>query len=319
MNINGFFDLPVNQQNLINMVNARDNLNHYKLTNDWLFGFIEAEAELRFKPRNIGIVIEQHVSDYFLMVAIQKFVGVGDLKLAKHKDGMVLRYTLYDKDKIENFFLPFFSKGLIGASDLQSITDVPLNLNRWVQEWFPSYFNKTTPRLDLTENWLVGFIDGDGTFYTKLAKAKDYKIGFQMRAAFGITQDIPISDQNKNHLFKQIKTRFFLQSCTNIFLQKKDKTQNKSQLRNETIKSLLADVIPFFDTYKLQSRKEIQYWLWKHSVFFINNRGHRVVKNKEKIENYRKLCHEFANKPSIECQAQITQLLKQQTINQEQM
>lgn len=103
MNINGFFDLPVNQQNLINMVNARDNLNHYKLTNDWLFGFIEAEAELRFKPRNIGIVIEQHVSDYFLMVAIQKFIGVGDLKLAKHKDGMVLRYTLYDKDKIENY------------------------------------------------------------------------------------------------------------------------------------------------------------------------------------------------------------------------
>ena len=60
MDTNEFLDLPTdpNLETVVALLNARDSLTHYKFTNDWLFGFFKAEAELRIKPNNIGIVVE---------------------------------------------------------------------------------------------------------------------------------------------------------------------------------------------------------------------------------------------------------------------
>jgi len=40
----------------------------------------------------------------------------------------------------------------------------------------------------ISEAWLTGYVDGDGSFFILLHKASDYKCGFQAQGAFDIAQ-----------------------------------------------------------------------------------------------------------------------------------
>ena len=176
--------------------------------------------------------------------------------------------------------------------------------------WFPNYFSTDIPRLKLNENWLAGFTDGDGSFYNKVRKAKDYRIGFQWRVVYDLTQHISLKHQTRNNIFQQIQNQFFLSAKSNLYMQNSDEGKNKSHIRNETPGSLIKDVIPIFDQHKLQSRKEIQYWLWKHAVLFIDKKEHLLPENKGKIESYINVCKNFSNKFSIKTQKIIDNLKK---------
>ena len=107
---------------------------------------------------------------------------------------------------------------------------------------------------------LAGFTDGDGRFYNKVRKAKDYRIGFQWRVVYDLTQHISLKHQTRNNIFQQIQNQFFLSAKSNLYMQNSDEGKNKSHIRNETPGSLIKDVIRIFDQHKLQSRKEIKYW-----------------------------------------------------------
>lgn len=47
----------------------------------------------------------------------------------------------------------------------------------------------TNLNLEINPEWLVGFTDGDGSFYPMIHKAKDYKCGFQVQLVFDIAQE----------------------------------------------------------------------------------------------------------------------------------
>ena len=59
----------------------REEISNYFITPQWLVGFFSAEGSLvttkNNKPR---IEISQHVSDYLLLKAIQRFVGGGNVR-----------------------------------------------------------------------------------------------------------------------------------------------------------------------------------------------------------------------------------------------
>ena len=67
------------------------------------------------------------------------------------------------------------------------------------------------------------------------------------------------------------------------------------RLRVVSPEDLLCSVIPLFEG-RLQTRKEIQFLLFKDAVQFIKNREHLEPRNKEEILAFQERCREWNQK-----------------------
>lgn len=127
----------------------------------------------------------------------------------------------------------------------------------------------SVPSSELTKDWLSGMVDGDGSFFITITKAKDYKIGYQVRAKFAIKQI------NENYLLERINKEFF---------ENKGKVQ-EDRLIIEDLKVIREKVIPIFDEVRLKTRKEKDYVLWKKVVKLIEKKEHLTLEGLKKIKN----------------------------------
>jgi len=76
--------------------------------------------------------------------------------------------------------------------------------NLWKQTHWGLPKSKDIPLLKENLQWVAGFVDGDGSFYFSVHKAKDYKFGYQVKATFAIAQI-----DTEQELFAQISQLFF--------------------------------------------------------------------------------------------------------------
>ncbi len=112
-------------------------------------------------------------------------------------------------------------------------------------------------------------VDGDGSFFITMTKAKDYKIGYQIRAKFAI---------------KQINSQDLLKKINNDIFDNKAKIQ-EDRLIIEDLNILIKYVLPLFTNNKLNTRKEKDFRLWKEAVYLIKNKEHLTEKGLNKILN----------------------------------
>ena len=240
--------------------------------------------------------ITQHVSDCFLMLAIKRFIGGGQVGLNKRGDGRLLCvYTLSGRRMIAEKLLPLWQNAYAGPKILRDF-----------QPWLALHFPQEKIVINGTEisgNWLAGFTDGDGSFHTVFRREKDYKIGFQFQAVFDLAQKydpVLASCAEENVLLSSIKDHWF-SNYPSCLAQRSPSQKGVDDLRIVRAAYLDERVIPLFETYKLQSRKEIQFFFWKWGVRAIVRGDHLPVKNRGGLLAFRKVSRSFKDKISPEC------------------
>jgi len=90
------------------LAEKRFDITNYKITSQWLIGFIEAEGSfLGKKGQQASFHISQHLSDWYLMEAIAKYIGYGKIRSLIRNDGRseaILR--IYNKEILRNKIIP---------------------------------------------------------------------------------------------------------------------------------------------------------------------------------------------------------------------
>lgn len=259
-----------------------------KINPQWLAGFIEAEGHFHGKTgQQPHFSISQHPADHNLMEAISKHVGHGEVRLSVRPDGRAESvYTIYSKRVLEDKILPLCSENLISEKKSKQFMD-------WTKIHFPEYKSIALPdpNKKIDPNWLVGFVDGDGSFYSLIHKTKDYKIGYQVQAVFDIAQ----LDSERNLLTK-IGDQFF--GSTHKWAKSKDTQHMRIMSQN----GLTNYVEPFFEENKLLTRKEYDFVLWQEMLKIIKNKEHTTASGLQKIRELRDLQNFFRLNVSPEIQ-----------------
>jgi hypothetical protein len=90
-------------------------------------------------------------------------------------------------------------------------------------------------------NYIVGFVDGEGSFNISFIKRSDYRYGIKVSASFNISQ-------KEIHILEWIKNYF---NCGTI----RDRGDGVFYYEVQDIKSLREIIIPFFNKYPLRTKK----------------------------------------------------------------
>jgi hypothetical protein len=121
---------------------------------------------------------------------------------------------------------------------------------------------------------------GDGSFYIKITKSSSHKCGFNVRAAFDITQN-----STEIEVLKAIGNKFFNYS-------KSVRTfKLASHLSLSNLKSLRADVEPFFKKNALLTRKSLDFIIWQEALRLIESKEHLTELGVAKAKELQALQH----------------------------
>ena len=78
-------------------------------------------------------------------------------------------YTLRGKSSCLDALLPLLRNPVLTNKSKRQLLP-------WLEEHFPD-FKFQSNNLSISGEWLAGFTDGDGSFYTVLRKQRDYRSG----------------------------------------------------------------------------------------------------------------------------------------------
>lgn len=97
--------------------------------------------------------------------------------------------------------------------------------------------------------WIVGFVDGEGTFSVSINKNSTTTMGFQVFPEFVITQGA-----KSLHSLKMIKRRF---NCGRIYINRRNDNHKENLYRYvvRSISDLRNKIIPFFKNNQLKTAK----------------------------------------------------------------
>lgn len=167
-----------------------------------------------------------------------------------------------------------------------------MNNNRpKMERW--QYINnlKNTSLSNLHPNWMLGFIDGEGSFQFRLAQQVSRNSKYiAANPTLDIAQsnhDVAILEAIKNYLdSRYVKPKFDTNSISETF-------NSPSVSRFVTNKE--DNVINLLDKYPLQTQKKLDYEDWKELIqmkskgFHKTEEGYKLMENvKSKINSYRK-------------------------------
>lgn len=259
---------------LQNLAKARLDVNFYNITTDWLLGFIEAEGSFNGKKgEQPSFHLSQHGVDVTLMQAIAKKLGFGKVRVQIRPDGRSEAIlVIYNREALRNIIIPLCSGNLrsIGKRN---------QFNLWVENHFEDLIcQESLSSAPINKDWLVGFTDGDGSFYPMIHKASDYKCGYQIQAVFDIAQ----LDTDRQ-LLNTIGTQFFNGA------HKWAKSKGTQHMRILKLDAHLSYVEPFFNANPLQTRKQFDFLIWQNILDIMKNKGHLTTKGVETIKELQSL------------------------------
>lgn len=130
--------------------------------------------------------------------------------------------------------------------------------------------NKTNQNI-LHPAWIVGFIDGEGTFHIGINKNKTMKLGYQVILEFVITQH-----KKDYHLMVKIKDFF---NCGYLIKDGPD----KYQYRIRALDQLSNNLYPLLDQYPLQTIKGLDAKAFREVHKLMLNNEHLTEKGLIKI------------------------------------
>jgi hypothetical protein len=124
-------------------------------------------------------------------------------------------------------------------------------------------------------NWYIsGFADGEGCFCISFQPNSKFRIGWEVRPSFSISQN-----QSRSELLFHIKK---IWNCGSIRPDRSDKTV-KFEVR--AIDEIINIVIPHFEKYPLYSSKNNDFLIFREACNLIKSKKHESVEGFKKIAN----------------------------------
>jgi hypothetical protein len=109
-------------------------------------------------------------------------------------------------------------------------------------------------------NYIVGFVDGEGSFNISFIKRNDYKYNIKLSPSFNISQ-------KDREILEWIKSVF---NCGTI----RDRGDGVFYYEVQSIKSLKEIIIPFFNKYHLRTKKHTTFKIFSEIVNLIDKGKH---------------------------------------------
>ena len=125
--------------------------------------------------------------------------------------------------------------------------------------------------MNLTAQWITGFVDGEGCFYVGINPSRQLKSGYQVLPEFTVVQH----ERDVQVLFGL--KRFF--ECgvvrTNHGTRKAYRVRSKDHLLNR--------IIPFFMKHQLKTKKRLDFIKFRQVLLMMDSGEHLTAEGVEKI------------------------------------
>lgn len=125
--------------------------------------------------------------------------------------------------------------------------------------------------------WIVGFVDGEGTFSVSLIRNKTTKSGWQIFPEFVVTQG--------EKSLKSLETMQEYFDCGNIFINRRNDNHKENLYRYcvRSIKELDQIIIPFFTANQLRTAKREDFILFCRAIKIIKSGSHLHLDGRKRI------------------------------------
>lgn len=231
-------------------------IKHIKPLNDTEFGYYLAgliEGDGYIGDKRIEIAF--HMDDISSAFYIKKRIGYGSVLFLKGKNSV--RYVLRKNDGLLKLYNLINGK-LLGRAKIDQL------INNKYDIWGPvlpsASFNI------LTNHWLAGFADADGSFGIFISKSKTHQTGYNVTINFRIKQ----KDPNLLYIIKEQLGGNVYEFCDGMF-----------SYRSTSFK-ISHNVITYFDHFHLLS-KWVNYIKWRNAYRIIQRKEHLTVGGLAKI------------------------------------
>lgn len=127
--------------------------------------------------------------------------------------------------------------------------------------------------MTLSNDWIVGFVDGEGCFSFSLIKNDSLRFGYQIQGEFTVVQhkrDIQLLHKLKSH-FK----------CGSVAVNHGD----RYHYRVKNLNLFLTIIIPWFEKNSLQSNKKFQLPVFKEICLRLQAKDHFTESGFEEIKS----------------------------------
>jgi hypothetical protein len=225
----------------------------------WLIGFTEGDGSFIVLGRgSLQFVITQGEKDEQVLQMIKETLGFGNVI---KQNTTKYRYVVQDKKGLElivslfngNLILPSRKIGFL--TFLRAYNEL-VSTGRIVLDKQIPIFTNILP--GLTNGWLAGFTDSEGCFTCSILSTSN-----AYRIRFIVTQKGEVNLPILNHLI-------ILFNCGAI------EAHSIKDVYSYVVVGTTAcyNILPYFDTYTLRSKKRNSYTLWKEVHVRISNREH---------------------------------------------
>jgi hypothetical protein len=115
--------------------------------------------------------------------------------------------------------------------------------------------------MDLSPDWVVGFVDGEGCFYVGINPHPEMTLGYQVLPEFRVVQ------HERDVQVLQALKRFF--RCGVV----RRNHEDRYELRIRKLSSLL-DVVAFFERHPLRTKKNVDFKKFAHIIRWMSKGVH---------------------------------------------
>lgn len=225
----------------------------------YLAGLIEGDGYLGDRRIEIAFHIDDISSAYY----IKKIIGYGSVLFLKGKNSV--RYVLRHGVGLKKVFLLINGK-LLGQPKIDQLIK-----RKYDEIYGKSILPKASFDL-LTNHWLAGFADADGSFGIFINKSKTHKTGFNIVLPFRIKQKYP-------ELLILVKEA--LGGSVHQF-------KDNSYCYNSINFKVAYNVANYFDKFHLlNASKFINYLKWRKAYRIIQRKEHLTLEGLTKIRKLR--------------------------------
>ncbi len=138
--------------------------------------------------------------------------------------------------------------------------------------------------MNLTAQWIVGFVDGEGYFYVGLNKKKDLVQEYQVLPEFSIVQHK-----------RDIKLLYALKDFFGCGIIRNNKGKNSDIMiyRVRRQKDLLEKILPFFEKHELKTVKNIDFKKFRSVLLMIKKNEHLSIEGIQKIKEIKTVMNNY--------------------------
>jgi hypothetical protein len=125
--------------------------------------------------------------------------------------------------------------------------------------------------MNLSAEWITGFVDGEGCFHVGVARHADMRVGYQVLPEFTIVQH-----ERDVQLLHAIKAYF---GCGVVRRNHGD----RMAYRVRDHRHLMEHIVPFFAQHPLKTRKRVDFEKFRRVVLLMNAGDHLKAEGVEAI------------------------------------